>query len=205
MPENVVPRLAEHEGRARVAIENLEPRVDAGRFPAKRVVGDIVIVEADVFADGHEAIAARLDFCFSGDKEWQSVPMQPVVNDRWTASFRVDRLGTYQYKGAGWVDQYATWRRDLLKRVDAGQDVATELLVGADLVRPAVENARGSDRERLQDFEQQLRSEHAPTRPPAIVGNDELTSLMARWYPPVNKAESKELVIWVDRPRASFS
>src|SRR3954453_8483333 len=205
MPENTVTQLTNHEGRARVAIENLEPRVDAGRFPAKRVVADIVVVEADVFADGHDAIAARLDFCYSGEKEWQSVPMQPVINDRWTASFTVDRLGTYQYKIAGWVDHYATWRRDLLKRVDAGQDVATELLVGADLVRPAVENARGSDRERLQEFEQQLRSEHARTRPRSVVGNDELTSLMARWYTPVNKSESKELEVWVDRPRASFS
>src|SRR3954447_16124842 len=165
MPENVVTQLAEHEGRARVAIENLEPRVDAGRFPAKRVVGDVVVVEADVFADGHDGIAARLDFCFSGDNEWQSVPMQPLVNDRWTASFRLDRLGVYQYKVAGWVDHFATWRRDLLKRIDADQDVAIELVVGADIVRSATENARGTDRERLEFFEQQLRSEHARTRP----------------------------------------
>src|SRR3954466_4346319 len=107
MPENVVPHLAEHEGRARVAIENLEPRGDAGGFPAKRVVGDNVIVEADVFADGHDAIAARLDFCFNEDAEWQSALMKPLVNDRWTATFRVERLGTYRYKVAGWVDPFA--------------------------------------------------------------------------------------------------
>src|SRR5690348_8836026 len=124
MPANLAKPLADHNGRARVVIENLEPRIDAGRFPAKRVVGDNVVVEADVFADGHDAIAVRLDFCFSGDNAWQSVAMQSVVNDRWTASFRVDRLGIYQYKVAGWVDHFATWRRDLLKRVDAGQDVA---------------------------------------------------------------------------------
>src|SRR3954453_6956414 len=180
MPETVVKPLTDRDGRARVVIENLEPRVDAGRFPAKRVVGDVVVVEADIFTDGHDAISARLDFCFSGDNEWQSVPMQPLVNDRWTASFRVDRIGIYQYKVAGWVDHFATWRRDLSKRIDAGQDVAIDLLVGAALVKEAAEHARGTDRERLQEFEQQLRSEHIRTRPLTIIENDELISLMAR-------------------------
>ena len=44
-------------GRCRVAIENVRPEIDGGRFPAKRVVGERVIVEADIFADGHDAIA----------------------------------------------------------------------------------------------------------------------------------------------------
>ncbi len=39
-------------GRRRVVIEGVSPAVDGGSFPAKRVVGDTVVVEADIFADG---------------------------------------------------------------------------------------------------------------------------------------------------------
>src|SRR6185437_7540750 len=38
----------------RVIIEHVRPEIDGGRFPVKRVVGDTVIVEAAVFADGHD-------------------------------------------------------------------------------------------------------------------------------------------------------
>ena len=38
------------------SIEGIRPQVDGGRFPIKRIVGDEVVVEADVFADGHEEI-----------------------------------------------------------------------------------------------------------------------------------------------------
>ena len=49
------PSLAtEHAGHSRVAVENITPRVDAGRFPIKRVQGETVTVEADCFADGHD-------------------------------------------------------------------------------------------------------------------------------------------------------
>ena len=73
------------DGRKRVVIESVEPEIDAGRFAIKRIVGDTVTVEADVFADGHDHIAARLLFRFSEIPEWTAVPMQPLGNDRWRA------------------------------------------------------------------------------------------------------------------------
>src|SRR5262245_35233666 len=47
-----------HEGRRRVAIENVQPSLDCGRFPIKRTVGETVTVTADVFADGHDVVSA---------------------------------------------------------------------------------------------------------------------------------------------------
>ena len=41
-------------------IENLQPLVDGGRYPIKRVVGEDVVVEADIFKDGHDIVAAAL-------------------------------------------------------------------------------------------------------------------------------------------------
>jgi starch synthase (maltosyl-transferring) len=107
--------------------------VDAGRYPVKRVVGEEVAVEADVFADGHDAVVAVLLYKFSGEEAWRSVEMDFRFNDHWAASFSVEKLGRYQYKVRGWTDPFITWRRDLVKRRDAGQDLSVDFLIGAAL------------------------------------------------------------------------
>ena len=132
------------DGRRRVIIEGITPQVDCGRFPAKRTVGDQVRVEADVFTDGHDAIAASLLAHREGSDEWTEIPMKPLVNDRWEASFRVGELGRYGYKVQGWVDHFETWRRDLLKRIKAESDAAVDYLIGADLVAPPSERRQTS-------------------------------------------------------------
>ena len=86
-------KLNETDGRRRVIIEGITPQVDGGRFPAKRTVGDQVRVEADIFTDGHDAIAASLLVHREGAAAWTEIAMQPLVNDRWTAAFRVGRAG----------------------------------------------------------------------------------------------------------------
>jgi starch synthase (maltosyl-transferring) len=99
----------------------------------KRAVGERVVVTADVFTDGHDAVAAELLYRFHSDREWQALPMTFQGNDHWTASFPVERLGRYQYTVRGWTDPFLTWQRDLKKRQAAGQDLAIELVIGAGL------------------------------------------------------------------------
>src|SRR3954447_14454836 len=139
------------KSRPRVVIENVQPEIDAGRFPIKRTVGDSVVVEADVFTDGHDEISAVL-LHRKGDAggPWSSVPMAPLGNDRWSARFTVQSLGRYTYTVRGWVDHFKTWRRDLRKRLQAGQDVAVELLAGVELLAQAAGRAEGPDAERLR-------------------------------------------------------
>src|SRR5437773_11660935 len=108
--------------RPRVQIENVQPELDAGRFAIKRVVGETVEVEADVFADGHDEIAVALLHRPESSASWTSVPMTDRGNDRWTASFTVGAVGTHFYTIRGWPDPFRSWRRDLKKRVQAGQD-----------------------------------------------------------------------------------
>jgi starch synthase (maltosyl-transferring) len=118
----------------RVIVESVRPEVDCGRFPAKRVIGEEVRVEADVFADGHDAVEAELLFRHSREKEWSRAPMELGFNDCWTGSFRVEKLGRYQYTVRGWADPFLTWQRDLKKRKDAGQDLTIDLQIGAKLL-----------------------------------------------------------------------
>jgi starch synthase (maltosyl-transferring) len=119
----------------RVVIEDVRPRVDDGRFPVKRVVGDEVVVTADIFGDGHDMLAAALLFRRAGDDGWHETRMEPTGNDRWTGRFTVEALGLYEYAIEGWIDRFESWRHELSKKFGAEQDVASELLEGAALVR----------------------------------------------------------------------
>jgi starch synthase (maltosyl-transferring) len=118
-----------------VVIESVRPQVDRGRYPVKRVIGEEVLVEADVFADGHDEVACELLWKYEGESDWTGVAMDFRHNDRWAAAFTVHKLGRYQYKVRGWVDPFLTWRRDLVKRRDASQDLSIDFLIGSRLVR----------------------------------------------------------------------
>jgi starch synthase (maltosyl-transferring) len=118
------------DGRRRIAIESVEPQIDCGRFPIKRIVGDTVVVEADVFADGHDQIGCQLLYWQEENKKQvQSSIMQPIGNDRWRGQFPVLNLGRYRYTIEGWVDHFQTWRTDLTKQIAAGQDVGVYMLI----------------------------------------------------------------------------
>ena len=129
------------EGRKRVIIERVQPDVDAGRFPIKRIVGDETMVEAVILADGHDALTCMLLYRKESEQTWTEVPMEPLGNDRWSGSFRVEELGCYRYTVLGWIDHFKTWARDLEKRIQAGQDVSVDLLIGAEMVEQASQRA----------------------------------------------------------------
>jgi starch synthase (maltosyl-transferring) len=127
------------EGRARVIIEGVTPMVDGGRYAIKRVLGEKVVVEADIFADGHDALSAVLKHRQAGETKWRESPMRPLVNDRWRGEFTVTALGEARYTIEAWVDRFQSWRHDTQKKVKAGQDVSVELLTGAQLIEESRE------------------------------------------------------------------
>jgi starch synthase (maltosyl-transferring) len=129
------------DGRSRVVIDGVSPRVDCGEHPIKRIVGDTVAVEAVAYADGHDAVACVLRYRREADTGWAEAPMEALVNDRWRASFTVEAIGRYRYTVKAWVDHFATWAHDLAKRVAAGSDVAVDLQIGAALVEAAAAHA----------------------------------------------------------------
>ena len=110
-------------------MEGVSPEVDEGRYPAKRTAGEEVVVEADVYADGHDVLAAVLLWRRRGDEAWRETPMEALPNDRWRASFPASEFfATYEYTVEGWVDARATWQHGLDKKLAAGQDVTSERL-----------------------------------------------------------------------------
>ncbi len=109
-------------GRKRVIIENVAPEIDAGSFPIKRVIGEKVVVSADIFADGHDLVDARLLYRQRRIGEWTEHRMTPEENDRWSGEFSVAEVGIYSYTLEAWIDRFKTWQRDLKKKLDAGQE-----------------------------------------------------------------------------------
>jgi starch synthase (maltosyl-transferring) len=157
---------AQVDGRLRVAIEAISPEVEAGRFPAKRSLGEKVAIEADVFADGHDAVACVIRYRHESEVAWTEVPMVTLGNDRWRAEVVVSQLGRYLYTVQGWVDRFQTWRLQLVKRVAAGQDVGQELKVGAQLVEAAAARAQGADAALLLKYAQGLLGTVVPGNAP---------------------------------------
>jgi starch synthase (maltosyl-transferring) len=198
-----------NDGRKRVIIEGISPQVDCGRFPAKRTMGDLVRIEADVFTDGHDAIAASVLAHREDSDRWIEIPMQPLVNDRWFATFRVGELGRYGFKVQGWVDHFETWHRDLLKRIKADTDAPVDYLIGADLVEAAAHRAAAQsgtgDAAWLQARATVLRSGDEPKNL-RIHATDVMLHELALRYPDKRFAtDSPELAITVDPVRARFS
>jgi starch synthase (maltosyl-transferring) len=201
------PRRSEppSEGRRRVVIERVTPEIDAGRFPIKRVTGETVEVEADVFADGHDAVAGVLLWRPADAERWTETPLMPLGNDRWQAAFTVERVGFYHYTLEGWVDRFVTWRTALIKRIEAGQRIEAGLLIGAELVAAAARRAEGADRDQLEERARRLRETGNPETRRALALDALLADLVLR-YPDRERATryEHELAVRVDRERARY-
>jgi len=199
--------MPKEDGRRRVVIEGLSPEVDAGRFPAKRTVGDLVRVEADIFTDGHDAVSAALLYRHEGSQEWSETPMIFLVNDRWFGEFRVLDLGRYFFKVAGWVDHFETWRRDLHKRIQADSDTTVDYLMGAEILSHIARQTKPDDAGWLKARLDILKSKEAAKEDKRKVATDALLNEIIRRYPDREFASESERVLElvVDPVRGRFS
>ncbi len=196
------------EGRGRTVIESVTPQVDGGRFAAKRVAGDEVVVEADCFADGHDAVVAVVCWRRDGAENWHAAAMVSLGNDRWRGQFKVGEIGRWWYTVSAWVDNFQSWRRDLARRVDP-EDIRIAALVGAQLIDEAATRADGGDREALVAWAQRLRDDaaQADADPEALKANGldaPLGEIAARRPDRRFATTHAALPLDVDRPLARF-
>ncbi|MCZ7664725.1 MAG: alpha-1,4-glucan--maltose-1-phosphate maltosyltransferase [Thermoleophilia bacterium] len=198
---------APDQDRRRVVIEAVTPEIDGGRFPIKRTVGEEVVVEADIFTDGHDALSAVLLHRHAGETTWRQAPLEELVNDRWRGRFAVDRLGRHLYTVRAWVDHFGTWRRDLEKKVEAGLDVTVDLQAGATTVADAAGRASDEHAAALRSLGRALVDPGTGRQAQVEAAFDRhLADLMAA-HPEPDEATTypRELEVAVDRERARFS
>ncbi len=195
------------DGRKRIVIEALKPEIDYGRFPIKRTEGEEVAVEADILAEGHDAIAGVLLFRHEDDRHWTEVPLEPVVNDRWHASFQVRKLGHYRYTIQAWVDPFRTWHRDLSKRIDADEDLPVDFAIGAGLIEETAGRAPEAFRLQLLEWATALRNEKLSREQKRARAQDPEKAQLVLQYPDRRNSTtySRELTVIVDRAAARFS
>src|SRR5439155_14558168 len=136
-----------------ITVENVQPELDGGRWPIKRVVGDAVEVAADILKEGHDLLQARVIYHPIGQSVWNEAPMRLVENDRWVGQFTVDQNTRYVYSVLAFTDTFGSWRADLQKRLAAAQDITSELLEGQRLVEQAADRCTDpDDRGRLEGY-----------------------------------------------------
>ena len=196
----------EFDSRKRVVIENVKPEVDSGRFAIKRGIGEKIEVTADIFADGHDVVSARVLYRKEEEREWRSVPMKLLQNDRWKGEWVAEETGCYRYTVEGWIDPFKTWQQDLRKKIDAGQPSRTDLLMGIRYVEEASKRALKGDREKLLRLAEALSNEKDQEAVVALSLDETLSELMTLYLDKTFTVfYDRELVVVVDREKALFS
>jgi starch synthase (maltosyl-transferring) len=175
---------------ARVAIEAPSPCVDDGSLPAKRLVGEVVGVEADIVCDGHDRLSAVLRWRGPGDIGWTETRMRPAGNDRYTADLPLARIGTYEYTVQAWRDAFASYRDELAKKIAAGLDVSLELREGVALVANTAQRTQAAPD--LQNVAKSLPAADAATQQDTLL-SAELLEVMSR-------VDDRPRAAWLPQP-----
>ncbi|MDP9271044.1 MAG: DUF3416 domain-containing protein [Chloroflexota bacterium] len=193
--------------RRTIVIERVVPELDGGRHPVKRVVGEGLLVTADIFADGHDLLDAVLLLRAEGEARWREVPMRRVENDRWSGTSELAALGRHRYSIEAWRDAWGSWRDGLQKKVSAGVGVATELAEGRLLLHAALAraDAAGAEADAMAMRLALARHRRARSEPTAAaaLAEEELFAAVRR-HPDRSWATryDLELPLIVDRERA---
>src|SRR5262245_42884915 len=189
-----------------VAIENVQPLIDCGRYSLKRIMGEDLVVEADIFKDGHDVVAAVLNWRVLGKRAWRETPMFFVDNDRWRGVCTLYDEAVHEYTVQAWADRFRSWQQEFAKKFDGGiSDLRSDALEGAAIVAAAAGGARGrADAARLRECSEQI-DKGTNSEIYAVAQSDELEVLMAT-YP--DRADSTQYEpaprVVVDRQAALF-
>jgi starch synthase (maltosyl-transferring) len=190
-----------------VVIENLQPLIEGGRYPIKRIVGEDLTVEADIFKDGHDVVAAVLKWRVLGERVWRETPMIFVDNDRWRGVCTLYDEAVHEYTVEAWTDTFRSWQSEFAKKFEGGvSDLRSEALEGAAIVKAAAKHARArADAVRLREFSEEI-SAAANSEICAIAKSGELEVLMAT-YPDRSAAAQYAPAprVVVDRQAALFA
>jgi starch synthase (maltosyl-transferring) len=190
--------------REHVVVERVTPELDAGRYPVKRLLGELCSISADVYLGGEDAIRARIAYRPPGASSWLYAPLEHRHDvDRWFGALRCDRPGRWCFRIEAWPDHFETWRGGLRRRVAAGQDVTGELGEGAALLSRAAAQQEGAARRELEAAAQQLGASERPLAERLAAAFDERLQAAAP-LEPEELSCSAQREISVDRREAAW-
>lgn len=190
------------QGKRRVIIENVQPLVDGGLYPAKRTVGETVTVSASIFGDGHDHLRASVLYKKKGSNRWNTVEMRPTFNDDWAATFKVEETGMYVFTIDAWVDHFETWYDGFKKKAAAKVEVKVELMEGANFLRTLANNGLAN----LINLASKLENKDKYAEAIQLVLSKEFEQIVHDY--PLKENETRypaELEVRVEHTKANFS
>lgn len=193
------------QNQTRIVIENVKPQLDGGINPIKRIVNQTITVTADIFADGHDVIEACVNFKHESDENWQGVRMLATENDSWTANFKVEKQGFYDYFVEGWVDYALNWQHGTIRKIQDNQYVKSELLEGAEYVRAIIDQVDHSEKDYLNTLNYYFTTEHEYEQAIRETKSDNLHHIFKQNPKRILLNKSTEYKVYVDRKKALFS
>ena len=191
--------------QSRVVIEHISPQIDAGLFSVKTIVGETLRVTADVLCDGHDVLAAHLEYKHETEGIWQAVPMQPTGNDAWAASLRTTKHGMYTYRVLAWVDYALNWHYGIGKKIGVGEMVGSELLDGVQYLEFLLPIVDKKEQTYLKTLQKTFADKTQYAQAIAEAASAQLKSLFVKYPQKKFVTTSPELKLWADREKARFS
>ncbi len=193
-------------GNQRVVIEHVKPAVDHGKFPIKRVVGEEVVVTADIFCDGHDEVKAAVLYRVAGKKKWAEAKMDFLGNDHFRGVFTADTYAPFEYTVMGWADHFTTWQKGLKKKFEAKQDLKVELMIGVELLDSARQQADTREKKKLDKAIATLQHKEDVTTAVITAISPEISNLMYELTDRTNATYYDQILeVEVERKKALFS
>ena len=189
----------------RVVIDFVSPKINNGEFFIKRVVNEIINVDAHVIADGHDVIAASVLYKHESASKWQEVRMQPTFNNEWKAAFTVEKQGFYTYKVEGWVDYALNWQHGIERKIDDHQQVNSELLEGIAFLKDISKKAIESEKEYLDHLAKIFSDKKKYDESIKEAVSEKLHQIFLKYPAKILANTSDDYKVYVDRLKARFS
>ena len=196
--------MKKYKARSRVVIENISPQVEGGKFPIKRIVGEVVCVTADLIADGHDIISARLIYRKQGTKKWFENQILITENDIWKGEFRVEETVQYEYAVTAWVDHAMTWHKGFQKKLAAGDELSLDLRIGAEFLKEIAALKKGAENEAVWDLLSKLESGNYEMAVEAA-SSESMLHVIENFPLKHFASTSTSYLVQVDRLKAAFS
>ena len=190
----------------RVKIEGVDPEIDGGLFYAKGIVGQNFEIECDLFSDGHVLVNGQLLHRYEGNKNWEKCYLTSIENDRWLASFKLNRQGFYEYTLEGWVDHALTWQHELTKKFEGDIKVDVELQDGIQYFKNVLLKCDKSEAKLIRAYLEELKNPKRYKSALKKALSKQFSKLFLKYphadYP---TAYNKILRVFADRKKAEFS
>ena len=193
------------QNQKRVVIDYVSPQINGGEFFIKRIVNEIVNINAHVLGDGHDVIAASVLYKHESEKKWSEVRLNHIGNDEWQASFKVEKQGFYSYKIEGWVDYALNWQHGIERKIDDNQHVTSELLEGIGYLEALLKKVPDTDKTYLKSCIQAFSNESEYENAISEARSKKLHNIFQKYPEKLLANTSNELKVYVDRPKARFS